>query len=188
MKVNKDYDPAVIETFKAEIGSSTYREEDPKDNTDEFVQFRFLGTMDNREVIFSTAMYTLRLHHESEVFDIAEQKARKQFPNYKRINWGESDSGDESVSAPDDESDSMEEQIGLFMAEVILELEEEGTVKVKEHVDMDVESGVSASLDVGLNVPAITPEIIETFIRDFNADALKLDKTLYSFQSQDDED
>jgi hypothetical protein len=41
---------------------------------------------------------------------------------------------------------------------------------------------------VGLNVPAITPEIIESFIRDFNADALKLDETLYSFQSQDDED
>jgi hypothetical protein len=186
MKVNEDYDRAVIENFRAEIGSRPYLEEDPEENTDEFVQFRFLGKLEDREVIFSTAMYTLRLHHESEVFDIAEQKARKQFPNYKRINWGESDSGDESVS--DKESDSMEEQIGLFMAEVILELEEEGTVKVQEHVDMDVESGVSVSLDVGLNLAAITPEIIETFIGDFNADTLKLDKTLYSFQSHDDGD
>ena len=83
--------------------------------------------------------------------------------------------------------DPLEEEIGLFMAEVIMELEEDETVKVKEHVDMDENAEFGISLDVGLHVEQITDKIIEKFIRDFNEDTLKLDPTLYSYQTEDQE-
>ncbi len=73
------------------------------------------------------------------------------------------------------------------MAEVIMELEEDETVKVKEHVDMDENAEFGISLDVGLHVEQITDKIIEKFIRDFNEDTLKLDPTLYSYQTEDQE-
>jgi hypothetical protein len=44
------------------------------------------------------------------------------------------------------------------------------------------------SLDVGLHVERITAVTMEKFVREFNAGALKLDETLYSFQTQDDAD
>ena len=73
------------------------------------------------------------------------------------------------------------------MAEVILELEEEESVKVKEHVDMDVHADFGIALDIGLHVEKITPAIVENFIRDFNNDSLQLDPTLYSFQTKEEE-
>jgi len=73
------------------------------------------------------------------------------------------------------------------MAEVIMSLEEEEAVKVKEHVDMDANADFGVSLDVGVHVDKITPKVIEKFIKDFNEDNLTLDDTLYSFQTQDQE-
>ena len=73
------------------------------------------------------------------------------------------------------------------MAEVILELEEEGTIKVKEHIEIDPNSEFGVSLDVGLQVENITSKTIEKFIKDYNEDNLKLDDTLYTFQTQDQE-
>jgi len=73
------------------------------------------------------------------------------------------------------------------MAEVIMELEEEGTVKVKEHVDLDENAEFGVSLDAGLHVEKITPKIIERFIKDFNEDTLVLDDTYYSFMTEDEE-
>jgi uncharacterized alkaline shock family protein YloU len=73
------------------------------------------------------------------------------------------------------------------MAEVIMELEEEDQVKVKEHVDMDIHVDFGIALDIGLHVDEITPGIIEKFIRDFNNDSLQLDSTLYSFQTKAEE-
>jgi len=74
-----------------------------------------------------------------------------------------------------------------LMAEVIMELEEEDAVKVKEHVEIDTNSEFGISLDVGLQAEKITPKIIEKFIKDYNEDNLKLDETLYSFQTEDQE-
>jgi len=70
---------------------------------------------------------------------------------------------------------------------VIMELEEEGTVKVKEHVDLDENAEFGVSLDAGLHVEKITPKIIERFIKDFNEDTLVLDDTYYSFMTEDEE-
>jgi len=181
---NEGYDPAIIKAFRMKLAEakSNYLFEDPDENTDEYVHFRFIGKYKSREVIYDAAIFTLRLNHESDLYEIAEQRAAEHFPAYKKIAYDEDDNG--SLQPPDPQ----EEEIGLFMAEVILELEEEESVKVKEHIEIDASADFGVCLDVGLHVEKITPKIIEKFIREFNQDALTLDDTLYSFQTQDEED
>jgi hypothetical protein len=155
---------------------------DPADEqTTEYAHFYFMGVDDGKEVLFDTVLYTLRMQHESELFEIAEQKAAQHFPGYKKIQYEEDEEG--NLMALDD----LEEEIGLYMAEVMMELEEEGEVKVKEHVDLDLQHDCGIGLDVGLHIDKVTPQIIESFIRDFNADKLVLDPGHYSFQTQTEE-
>jgi hypothetical protein len=178
---NRGYDPEVVAEYKKRMQSENkvwlLHEDD--EQTDEYVHFYFVGFFEGKEVVYDTVMYTLRLQHESELFEIAEHRAAKHFPEYKKINYEEDENGNlENL-------DPLEEEIGLFMAEVIMELEEEETVKVKEHVDMDPHTDFGVALDVGIHKEKITSREIEKFIRDFNEDTITLDDTLYSFQTQD---
>jgi len=181
--VNKGYNQQVIAEYRKRMeayGRPFLMDEDDE-NTEEYFHFYFIGEHEGKEVIFDAVMYTLRLQHESELFEIAEHRAAKHFPNYKKITYEEDENG--NLEALDDE----EEEIGLFMAEVIMELEEEEAVKVKEHVDLDTRVDFGISLDIGLHVEKITPSVVEKFIKDFNDDALVLDTTLYSFQTKGEE-
>jgi hypothetical protein len=146
--------------------------------TDDYAHFYFLGTHEGKEALFDTVLYTLRMQHESELFEIAEQQAAQHFPHYRKIQYEEDENG--NLKTLDDQ----EEEIGLYMAEVMMNLEEDGEVKVKEHVDLDLYHDCGIGLDVGLHIEKVTPKIIESFIRDFNADKLILDPGLYSFQTQ----
>ena len=171
---NKGFDPAIIKEYRAKMKSagSTYLLDDEDENTDEYAHFYFVGKFEGREVIYDAVIYTLRLHHESELYEIAEHRAAKHFPEYKKITYDEDENGNLEALDP------LEEEIGLFMAEVIMELEEEEAVKVKEHIEIDSNAEFGVSLDVGLHVEKITPKIIEKFIKDYNEDNLKLDDTL----------
>lgn len=170
-----------IQQIKIEISksSSNFKLINPKDNSDEYVNFYFLGMHEGKEVVYDAVMYTLRLHHNSELYEIAEHRAAKRFPEFKKISYEEDENGDLRLL------DDNEEEIGLFMAETIMELEEEGEVKVKEHVDMDAHLDFGVGLDIGLNVDEITSEVISSFVVKFNEDDLQLDETLYSFESED---
>jgi hypothetical protein len=149
---------------------------DPSDvASDEYAHFYFSGMREGKEVIFDAVLYTLRLQHESELFEIAEKKAGEHFPPYKKIREGNTDG-----SIPED----LEEEIGLFMAEIILELEEEEAVKVQEHVDEDTGNDLGIGLDIGLHVEKITPAIIARFVDQYKSGQLKLDPTLHSFQTK----
>jgi hypothetical protein len=163
-------------------GDSTFLINENEENTDEMVNFYFVGMYEGRKVLYDALIYTLRLHHNSELYELAEHRAAKRFPNYKKIQYEEDENGDLEAL------DSLEEEIGLFMAEVMMELEDEGAVKVKEHVEVDVNLDNRLGLDIGLNVEQITDEIIEAFIKQFNNDELELDDTLYSFQTEELED
>jgi hypothetical protein len=151
------------------------------EQTAEYAHFYFMGVHEGKEVLFDTVLYTLRMQQESELFEMAELKAAQHFPGYKKIQYEEDEEG--NLKALDD----LEEEIGLYMAEVMMELEEEGEVKVKEHVDLDLLHDCGIGLDVGLHIDKVTPQIIEGFIRDFNADKLVLDPGHYSFQTQSEE-
>lgn len=178
---NKGFDPTVIQQYRDRMKANgttwLMDEEDPPG--DEYAHFYFIGTYEGKEVIYDAVMYTLRLQHESELFEIAEERASRQFPDYRRI------ADKEDTEGESEEPDPLEEEIGLYMAEVIMELEEEEAVKVSEHVDMDVTAGFGIALEIGLHREKITPGEIEQFIQAFHDDAITLDENLYSFQTKD---
>lgn len=181
---NEGFNPTKIQELRQKLKQKNrlYIENNIEDNNDEYVNFNFIGVYEGREVIYDAVIYTLRLHHSSEVYEIAEHKAAQKFPNFRRINYEEDENGD--LRALDSEA----EEIGLFMAEVIMDLEEEEAVKVQEHLEIDPNIDFGVGLDVGLNVEKITPKVIEKFIKDYNEESLNLDKTLYSFQMQENEE
>ncbi|MBX2970587.1 MAG: hypothetical protein KF803_14550 [Cyclobacteriaceae bacterium] len=179
---NKGFDQKLIQEYRDKMKAlkQSYLLDETDEQSDEFAHFYFIGEDDDgKAVIYDAVMYTLRMQHESELFEIAEHRAAQHFPDYKKITYEEDENG--NLEALDD----VEEKIGLFMAEVIMELEEDGQIKVKEHVDMDRHVDFGIALDIGLHVEAVSHAIIEKFIQDFNSDALKLDPTLYSFQTND---
>ncbi|OEK04324.1 hypothetical protein [Roseivirga misakiensis] len=177
MESNSGFDPTEIEKMRAEIGSDqSYVVIESEDNSDDFMNFYFIGKHDGKEVIFDAALYTLRLQHSSEIHEMAEHKVAQKFPDFKKISYEEDENGD--IEPLDD----LEEEIGLYLTEVMDELEEEDAIKVSEHIDVDEHIDFGIGLDVGLNIEKVTHESIEKFIKDFNADAIKLDETLYSFQ------
>jgi hypothetical protein len=182
-KNNKGFAPEIIAGYKARILAAEndflFAEDD--ESTDEYAHFYFIGNFEGREVVYDAVICTLRLQHESDLFELAEHRAAMHFPKYKKIMYREDENGN---LLPLDE---LEEEIGLFMAEIIMELEEEDQVKVKEFADVDPKVEFGIGLDAGLNVEKITPGLIRRFIRDFNDGTLVLDDTLYSFQTEEEE-
>lgn len=180
--VNEGFDPKVIENYRKKINAAgkSYIIENSEDNSDEYVNFYFIGMYEGREVVYDAVIYTLRLHHESELYEIAEHKAAQHFPKFKSIRYREDENGD--LMALDD----LEEEIGLYMAEVMTELEEEEEVKVQEYLEIDTNVDFGIGLNAALNVEVITPEVVKKFIKEYNDDSLKLDDTFYTFQTVDD--
>lgn len=181
MAKNKGFDPAEIQSMKDEIGEGqSYVVIDSEDNSNDFMNFYFIGTHEDKAVIYDAALYTLRLQHSSEVHEMAEQKVGEKFPEFRKI----SDEEDGDITPLED----LDEEIGLYLTEVMDELEEEDAVKVSEHIDTDEQGDFGIGLDVGLNVDKISQKVIEKFIKEFNDNSLKLDDTLYSFQFDHEED
>lgn len=180
---NKGFDSEVLADYKNKIRATgkTFLPEETEESNDECMHFYFIGKYENREVVYDAVMYTLRLHHESELFEVAEHRAAKHFPQYRKITYDEDENGNLKPL------DSLEEEIGLYMAEVIVELQEEGEIKVKEHVELDLHLDFGIGINIGLNLEKVTPAIIERFIQDFNNDSLVLDDTMYSFETQQEE-
>lgn len=178
---NKGFNPILIAEFQEKMRSKgqCYLLDEEDETSDEYTHFHFIGFYEGKEVVYDTVMYTLRLQHESELFEIAEHRAATHFPEYKKISYDEDENGNLEPLDP------LEEEIGLYIAEVIMELEEEEAVKVKEHVDLDPNSDFGVALDVGVHTEKITDREIIKFIQEFNEDSLNLDETLYSFQTQD---
>ncbi len=179
--LNKGFAPHVIQEYKNRILSShtTFLLDENDEVTDEYAHFYFVGLYEGKEVVYDAVMYTLRLQHESELYEIAEHRAAKHFPEYRKITYEEDENGNLATLDP------LQEEIGLYIAEVILELEEEEAVKVREHVDLDPNVDFGVSLDIGLHLEKVTMHDIEKFVRDFNEDNLHLDDSHYSFQTQD---
>lgn len=181
---NEGFNPEKIEALKKEFTATkkAYKIIESEDNTDEFVNFYFVGMYEGKEVIYDAALYTLRLHHSSELYELAEHEAAKKFPNFKGIKYEEDENGNLKPLS------SEEEEIGWFITEIIMEMEEEESVKVQEFVDIDTNHDYGIGLDAALNLEYIDDKVIAKFVKDFNDDTLVLDETLYSFQSEEEED
>ncbi|MFD1139658.1 hypothetical protein ACFQ4C_00995 [Larkinella insperata] len=183
---NEGFDPAVIRSLKEQYtqeGSSFIYVEDDEDdfevlNSGECVHVQFVGKYRESEVIYDAIIYTLRLHHSSLVYEMAMEKVKKSFPSYVPV---EERKADYRIDP------ELEEEIELFLTELIEEIEETEAVKVQEHIEVDPDFEYGISLDVCLNVDEITDDVIEDFIARFNSNSLELDKTMYSFSSDESE-
>jgi hypothetical protein len=74
------------------------------------------------------------------------------------------------------------------LEKALMEIEEEGTSKVSEFVtvdDEDTEYGVN--MTVCLNIIEIDDAQIEKFVTSYTNGNLKLDKSLYSFEPEDED-
>ncbi|REG94255.1 hypothetical protein [Algoriphagus antarcticus] len=180
---NPGFDPLVIEELKEELGElkKTFKILPDEENADEFVNFYFIGMYQGKEVIYDAALYTLRLHHASEVYELAEHRAAQKFPNFKSISYEEDENGNLKPLT------SEEEEIGWFITEIIMEIEEDESIKVQEFVDVDTHHDYGIGVDASLNVDHIDEQVIAKFIEEFNDDTLKLDDTMYAFQSEEED-
>lgn len=182
--LNEGFLPETIESLRKEIKASgkTFKMVPSEDNSDEYVNFYFIGKYEGKDVIYDAALYTLRLHYNSELYELAEHEAAKKFPNYNGIRYEEDENGNLKPLDP------KEEEIGLFITELIMDMEDEGLVKVQEFVDIDTHHDYGIGLDAALNVEEINEKIIAKFIEDYNNDTLRLDETFYTFESEDEEE
>ncbi len=67
--------------------------DDDDERNEEYAHFFFIGKHEGKDVIYDTVLCTLRMEHESELFEIAEHKAAQQFPDYKKIDYEEDENG-----------------------------------------------------------------------------------------------
>lgn len=175
MELNQGFDGNVVAAYKAKCNPFGFVLHAEEERTPEYAHVYFTGTYEGRDVVYDTVLYTLRLEYETEIYSIVEEMTRKKFPEYTtQVN---DDAEDEDTEPP--------EEIAMHMAEIILSLEEDESVRVQEHAELDLAAGFGIGLDVGLHVEEITDERIAGFIRDFNKGDLKLDPTLYTFQFSD---
>jgi hypothetical protein len=182
MESNQGFESDVVLDFKERCARSgqAFLLHPEEERTPEYVHIYFVGSHEGHEVIYDAVMYTLRLHHESEIFEIAEEKVAIKFPQYRKLTEQEEETIDQ-LSEVDFDNDREQEEIGLYIAEVVMELEDDEAVKVREHVNVNPEADFGIGLDVGLHLQEITDETINRFVQSFNSGALKLDPTMYSF-------
>lgn len=180
---NEGFVPGTIAALKKELEASkkSFKIVLGEDNSEEFVNFYFIGMHEGKEVIYDAALYTLRLHHASEVYELAEHEAAKKFSNFKGIHYEEDENGNLKPLS------SEEEEIGWYMTEIMMDIEEDESVKVQEFVDVDMNHDYGIGLDASFNVDEIDERLITKFIKEFNDDTLKLDDTLYAFQSEEED-
>jgi len=154
----------------AEGKNFAFNEEEP--NNGETAHFFFVGKHNGEEVLFDAVMYTLELAYGAKLYEVAEKEALKQFPDMKAID--------------EDSEEGYSDEIEEFIASVILDLEEEDSVKVMESLLIDEDFGTAIGLEVAINVAEITEEVLSTFVEEYTSGKFVLDTTLYSFQDEGD--
>ncbi len=174
---NEGFDPQEIAELKAECAQEgqnyvIVEDEDGMNDSGEFAHFQFVGKHNGEEVIFDAVMSTLRLNHSSLVFEEAEIRMKKSYPNYVEVERRKANY-------------KIDEDMELMLEEIIEELEEEETIQVAEFIEVDEDFEYGIGLDIALNVEEIDETVITDFVNGFNAGTIKLDPTLYSFTSEE---
>lgn len=177
--MNPGFSTIEIEKLKQEClaeGKNYIEVEDELDlqESGEFKQIQFIGIHESKEVIFDAAIYTLRMWHESLLLEIAEEKVKKKFRNYKPLEER-------------DEHEKGFEEADELLLDLMEELEEEEEVKVQEKLEFDLDFDFGIGLEVVLNVEEISEEVIEKFIEGFRNNTFQLDSKSYSFRHMEEE-
>lgn len=183
---NPGYDPSEIAELRKECLEAglpfVYNEEEPRE--EELAHIFFVGKHKGQEVIFDAAVYTLQMVYFSEVYEMAEAEARKEFPNYKGWEMELDENGNLKMPSPDD----IDEEVEEFKYSVIQEIEEDGSHKVSETLEFDEDFEYGVGLTVSLNVDEITEEVLIRFVSQFNDGTFQPDPSLLSFRLDEDEE
>jgi hypothetical protein len=182
---NPGFSPDEIQQLKdlclAENQSFIHIEDDefPISEDKEMVHIQFVGRFNNQEVIYDAILSTLQLHYSSQVYEAAEKEAMEQFPLYVPL---------ENRDSNYKSNPHLEEEVEEIILEIIEELEENDEVKVAEFIELDENFEFGIGLEAALLVPALEDEVISNFISDFNSGKLSLDPSLYSFNSEEEDE
>lgn len=183
--MNEGYNPEEIKLLKEECADEKTifihcdDEEESMSDNGELAHVQFVGDYKGQEVIYDAIIYTLRLHHSSLVYEKAVEQAQKVYPDYLPL---------DERPANYKISPAVEEEAEELITELIESIEEEEEVKVKEHLEIEPDFEYGVGLDACLNVEAITDKVITKFIQEFNTGKLKLDTTLYTFSSSEEDE
>lgn len=183
--MNPGFDPDEIAQLKRECkaeGSIFIHVEDEfedGEDNNEHAHVQFIGIYQGQEAIYDALIYTLRLHHSTLVYDLALERVQSQLPGYLPPDEREVDT---------EEDLERDEEAELLLTEFIEEIEDNEEIKVSEHVEVDKKFEYGIGLEVGLNVTEITDKVVNDFILAFNGNRLNLDKAVYSFTSEEDEE
>lgn len=184
MSHNPGFLPEEIEKLKAQLRKSgkSFQYIDEDELSSEMAEFLFIGTHNNKPVIFDCLLGTLRMAYESNLDELAEAKALEKYPDYKGFEFEVDDDGSARALG------EINEDVEQYKAYCMYEIEEEGLANVAESIEIDSSFEFGVGIEVYLNVPEINEEIIERFIREFNSNSLRLDPVRYSFESDFDEE
>jgi hypothetical protein len=163
--MNAGYNPENISQIKqaaAHAGFSFVLNDQQEEQDEQSAYFFFVGKNDGKEVIFDTFIYTLRAEYELQLHELAESRLLEKFPNLASVD------------------DANEDQL-IYFDMLLDDIEQEDEISVVEFINTDEAVDFGVSIDVCLNVDEITPEVIEKFVQDFNADKLDLSDEEYSF-------
>lgn len=182
LKTNPGLDPKEIEQLKKECKEAgkkfVYFEDelnDEPDNVEEFVHVQFVGEYKGQEAIFDAVIYSLRLHYNSIVYETAERQAMKSFPLYVPV-----ENRDETYTS----NEAMDEEVELFITELIEEIEENEEIKLSEHLEIDEDFEFGIGLEVCLNVDEVNDKVVTKFVDDYLSGNFKLNPTLFSFKTE----
>ncbi|MDP5120234.1 MAG: hypothetical protein NWQ46_01460 [Spirosomaceae bacterium] len=166
--MNIGFNPEEIAQLRAECikeGKPYVLVEDEDDfaETGQAVHFQFVGLKHDQEVIYDVLMTTLEMEYQLELYDTAVEEISEEL---KLTNISD------------------EAKIEEMLEETMNLLEEEGAVKVAEQLNIDADFEYGIGVEYVKNIPVITDKEIRLFIQEFSTDKIKLDKTLYSFESE----
>lgn len=177
MQHNPGYDPTEIQKLREECKAENQNfvlVEDELELADsgEYLQFQFIGKYEGNEVIFDTALFTLELHYQSQLMELAEQKVAKMHKGFVPL-----DERKPGYKA--------KPEIDELVQEFMEEIEEEDALKVSEFIEIDTDFEFGIGLEVALNVEEINSQVIEKFIKEFNSGTFQPGTDLYSFKQED---
>ncbi|WP_027002710.1 hypothetical protein [Hugenholtzia roseola] len=169
--MNEGFSPAAIKQLreKCQQEGRQFVLNPDMERTPESVGVYFVGEYQGNPVIFDACIYTLRLQYEMDIYEAAEQRVADAFPAFNL----------------EKDADSNPEAMDYFN-EMLETLQEEGTIRVSEFIELDDSLSYGVGLDACLNVRECTDEVIERFIKNFNLSNLKLDPKSYAFELTND--
>lgn len=159
------YDKKEIADLKANCKASgkafMYRSKDDEDKS--YANFLFIGIFNGKEAIFDAFIYTLEYEYYTTIFSEAQEQVIGRHPDWEKRDFGQP--GEHTA----------------LMEEIAKELCKDSKYNVQEFVEVEDDEESGLMLDICLNVPKITDEVIAKFVEDFNRNTLNLDKSLYAF-------